>query len=460
MIVHVSKPLFPWDHLESSPSLKTIRNFLETIPDANLIKALEANRGRGRNDYPISILWGVCLLRVIIRHSTMDAMLQELHRNPALCLLIGVDDESQIPDKYNMSRFEKVLGLPQHLELIREIFNSMVRHLSDEVCGLGENLAGDASALHARPQRGKKQPPSNQLPTPSGGKKEYLNNDGEVTETYEWFGYKFHLVVDTTHEIVLGYSVTSANEADNKAMPKVLELARENIGDAELDRQDSDKPRRIRSLAYDKACDDIAIHQLLDSHNIAGIIQTRNCWKGEPERMLPDDDGNSNVVYDEQGTLYCYDKTCDPPVRHKMAFMGYEKSRGTLKYRCPAVHSGCKCPSIKRCSAGRAYGKTKRVKCETDLRRFCRTPRATQKFERLYKKRTAVERVNARLKVFWGLDDGNVTGSDRFHARLSVVMLVHIGFANLLATQERWEGTLSHTSLSSIAKKLRKQKNS
>ena len=83
---------------------------------------------------------------------------------------------------------------------------------------------------------------------------------------------------------------------------------------------------------------------------------------------------------------------------------------------------------------------------------FCRL--ATKKFERLYKRRTAVERVNARLKIFWGADDGNVTGSRRFFALLGVILGVHAGFATLLAMAPRWEGTLGQTKLSPIARAL------
>ena len=94
---------------------------------------------------------------------------------------------------------------------------------------------------------------------------------------------------------------------------------------------------------------------------------------------------------------------------------------------------------------------------DIDLRRFPPIPRATKKFERLYKGRSAVERVNARLKVFWGVDDGNVTGARRFHANVSVVMLVHAGLATLLAACPRREGTLGKTRLSPIAKALQEQ---
>jgi hypothetical protein len=90
-----------------------------------------------------------------------------------------------------------------------------------------------------------------------------------------------------------------------------------------------------------------------------------------------------------------------------------------------------------------------------DLRRFPALPRATKKFERMYKGRTAVERVNARLKLFWGVDDGNVKGSRRFVAQVGVVLAVHAAFATLLASAPRREGTLSKTSLSPVAEALR-----
>ena len=95
-----------------------------------------------------------------------------------------------------------------------------------------------------------------------------------------------------------------------------------------------------------------------------------------------------------------------------------------------------------------------RVRREIDLRRFPAVPRATKKFERLYKGRTAVERVNGRLKIFWGADDGNLTGSRRFFALLGVIQVVHAAFATLLASAPRWEGTLGQTKLSPIAQAL------
>ena len=450
MNIHINKPLFAWDCLEASPTLAVLQEFLELLPDADLLDALERHRAKGRNDYPVTVCWGICMLRIACRQVTMDGMLQELHRNPVMAYMIGIEAEKQIPDKYNMSRFEEVLGLPPHVELLHGMFNTMVQRLAGVVDDLGVHLAGDASALHARPAR-KADGDHPDLPQPCAGKKEYRDDEGKVTETYEWFGYKFHLVVDTKHEVAVGYGITAANVDDGKALPAVLADARENLGDAA---PEADEPRRIQTLSYDKACDRNETHALLAEHDIAGIIETRALWKENPERMLPGDDGNENIVYDEEGTLYCYDKVSDPPVRHKMAYFGYEKDRDTLKYRCPARNDGWTCPSEERCNRGKKYGRTKRVACEIEPRRFCRVPRGTKKFERLHKGRTAVERVNSRLKVFWGMDDGNVTGNQRFAAKFGTVMLTHITFATMLARAERWEGTLSQTRLSPIAQAL------
>jgi hypothetical protein len=121
------------------------------------------------------------------------------------------------------------------------------------------------------------------------------------------------------------------------------------------------------------------------------------------------------------------------------------------------MHEGWRCPNHGRCNTGKKYGKTVRVKQEIDLRRFSPIPRATKQFERLYKGRTAVERTNARLKVFWGADDGNIAGAARFFAFLGTVMVVHAGLATLLASAPRREGTLGKMHLGAVQKALREK---
>jgi hypothetical protein len=56
MHIAQEKPLFAWDCLEDSPSLKTIRELLRTLPDAALLESLRRARGKGRTDYPVHVL--------------------------------------------------------------------------------------------------------------------------------------------------------------------------------------------------------------------------------------------------------------------------------------------------------------------------------------------------------------------------------------------------------------------
>jgi hypothetical protein len=426
--------------------LRTVREFLEALPDGKLLEGLRAARGRGRDDYPVRVLWGVVVLSIVLRHEHIRGCLGELRRNAGLRRLLGMEREEEVPNEWNVSRFMDVLGQEPHRSTLREMFQEMAAHLGKAVPDLGRQTAGDATGLSARGKENKaavRKETAEGLPQPTGGRKEYCDERGEVVRAVEWFGYKLHLLVDVKHEVALAYLVTSTQAGDGETLPKLLGEALKVL------------PRgRIQTLAYDKAADTEGVHKALAAEKIKPLIEMRSLWKEEQERLLPGHDGRTNIVFDEAGTVYCYDKQSDPPVRQRMAYIGREPARGTLKYRCPARHGGWRCASEGRCNAGRKYGLTVRVKQEVDLRRFPPIPRATKQFERLYKGRTAVERLNARLKVFWGLDDGNVTGARRFHALVGTVLVVHLGLATLLARAPRWEGTLSRTRLGPIQKAL------
>jgi hypothetical protein len=443
MLIHATKSLFAWSELEDSPSLQTIRAVLSSLPDQDLLSGLQRARGHGRNDYPVRVLWGTVVLAVLCRHVWLNDCLAELHRNPTLCVLIGIHKVTDIPKPCNLSRFLDLLGQPEHLRALRGIFDALAKDLGTAVPDLGKHTAGDSTALKAKAKKNPEaveQELKEGLPQPTGGRKEYKDDEGKVVKVYEWFGYKLHLLVDVKHEVALSYHISSTKLGDNDGIAALVEQAEGNIGAG-----------RIETLAYDKAADDIKVHETLHEHSIKPVIEVRELWKQEKEKVvrvgLP-------VVYDEAGTLFCYNTLSDPPVKQQMACIGYEKDRGTVKYRCPAKHADLPCPSMEKCNEGKKYGLVVRVKCEEDLRRFPAIGRATKQFERRYKGRTAVERVNARLKIFWGVDDGNVIGARRFHAHVGVVMVVHLALAVWLAKQPRWEGTLSAVSLSPIAQAL------
>src|SRR3712207_6351571 len=105
VIIRATKPLFPWDELQISPTPGTIKDAPQAIPDAALLAALNQRRHNGCNTYPVSVLWGVLLPSIILRHTTIEACLEELKRNAPLRLLIGIESEDAVPNGWNVTRF-------------------------------------------------------------------------------------------------------------------------------------------------------------------------------------------------------------------------------------------------------------------------------------------------------------------------------------------------------------------
>jgi hypothetical protein len=231
MIIHEAKPLFAWDCLEDSPSLQTIKDLLAALPDGKLLDSLRTARGKGRNEYPVTVLWGVVVLRVALRHVTTEAVLDELRRNEGLRRLIGVKSETTVPKKWNMSRFEDVLGQEPHRTLLKSIFNGLIQRLGETVPDLGRDTAADATDLAARrkPEKAAQEEIDEGLPQATGGRKEYKDDEGKVTKVVEWFGFKLHLVVDVKHEVVLSYEVTDTKAGDGETLPVIVAQAQGNL---------------------------------------------------------------------------------------------------------------------------------------------------------------------------------------------------------------------------------------
>src|SRR5262249_4871032 len=221
MVLHPAKPLFDWESLEDDPSLQTIKDLLAALPDGKLTDSLPRGRGKGRNDYPVHVLWGVVVLRVALRHVTTEAVLAELRRNQGLRRLIGIESEDGVPRPWNLSRFEEVLGQEPPRTPLKEIFNVVIGRLGAAVPDLGRATAGEGTGPSARRKQGEaaQEEIDEGWPQASGGRKEYRDAEGTVTKVVEWFGFKLHLLVDVRHEVVLSYEITDTKAGDGETLP-------------------------------------------------------------------------------------------------------------------------------------------------------------------------------------------------------------------------------------------------
>ena len=89
MRINVTQPLFAWAALEDSPTLSVVRRCMEAVPDAALLEGLRRARGRGRDDFPVALLWGVALLTPLLRHASYDACLGEVPPQPGAETSLG-----------------------------------------------------------------------------------------------------------------------------------------------------------------------------------------------------------------------------------------------------------------------------------------------------------------------------------------------------------------------------------
>ncbi len=285
--IHAAQPLFAWAELEDYPTLATLRDLLHSVPDQPLLDGLQAARGKGRDDFPLPRLWRILLLTIALRHAHINDTLAELHRNPSLCRLLDITAADQIPHDWNLSRFLDVLGQPPHRDNLHALFDHLVRRLGLAVPDLGRNSAGDSTTLNARPKAAAKAVAAEiaqGLPQPSGGKKEYRDEEGKVVKVVEWFGYKLHLLVDVAHEVSLAYHVSDTATGDNEVVPVLVRQAQANL-----------PAGRMKTLAYDKAADDEKVHEALHAAGIKPLIQNRALWKEESERPLPGARGHQRV---------------------------------------------------------------------------------------------------------------------------------------------------------------------
>src|SRR5262249_60533201 len=109
--------------------------------------------------------------------------------------------------------------------LWKGIFNVWTRRLGAAAPALGRATAGDATGLSARRKEGEaaREEIAEGLPQASGGRKEYHDAEGKVTEVVEWFGFKLHLIVDVKHEVVLSYEITDTKAGDGETLPVIVQ---------------------------------------------------------------------------------------------------------------------------------------------------------------------------------------------------------------------------------------------
>jgi transposase len=430
-----------WEEIEELGDLERFVLVLRTLPDEALMRTLERERGKGRNDYPIRAMWNSLLAGVVFGHESIESLRRELARNAQLRLVCGFDPlkgGDAVPLAWTYSRFLR--SLFGHQEAIDAMFDALVELLRRELDGFGAVLAIDGKAIpsHARGRKKKEEEEEEEPRQPDGrretdadwGAKSYTKKakDGSLYKKVKhWFGFKLHLVVDATYELPVAYTVTEASENDIEQAPVLIER---------LKKRQRALMQACGVLAADKGYDDGKfITSLWDDKTcrIKPVIAIRNCWQdGEATKAIAK---KRNVVYDYEGNVYCY--CLRTGKRRAMAYAGFEADRETLKYRCPCTAYGLPCRGRARCPVKGSV----RIPLSEDRRVFTPVARSSYTWKRTYKKRTAVERVNSRLDVSFGFERHFIRGLAKMRMRMGLALVVMLAMA-LGRTREKRAGLI------------------
>jgi len=384
-----------YSEIEILGDLERLQLALEGMDDEALMRRLEAKRGKGRNDYPIRVLWNLIIAMKIFGHRTVESFRRELSRNAQLRKICGLRDNGRkhhlVPPSRVFTRFLKQLADDQ-LE-IDEMFTETVAELGAELPEFGQSAAGDGKYLDSYANHEDKSPNPN-----AGGRAEtdaawsvkeyhYTDKNGKARVKREYhYGFRAHIICDVKTELPMAYAVLAANSDEKKAMMSLLA------------RMPSPMRARMDYLMLDRGYDSTEMIQKAKRAGVIPIVDIRNCWKdGETTKQYKD----TNMVYDYQGNVFFVDEKGQ---QHKMNYEGYDSQKKCLRYS--------------------HRGKTYKLYISYDERVFLPVARDSIKFKRLYKGRTAVERLNGRLDRDYMFEDHCIRGLKKMRLMVSLTLLI------------------------------------
>ena len=469
MATKIDASLFSWDNPQQLPRLQALMRVLEILPYQPLVETMAEKRGRGRNDFPTEAMFRLVVAGVVLQYPSAASLLRNLHTNISLAQVCGFnplprqqrskllvhqcqdgsyateqvdyDPRITLSDDWAFSRFlTSMLDTLGERDYLREMFDQLRDQLMEAIPDFAMYLAYDGKAVESHSTgRTNKQTGKTSDTDATWGRHETVSidkNGNAWKKVKQWFGYRVHAIIDSVSELPVDYRLTTATDAETQVLSEMLEGLSESCPEI-LD--------GAKQLSADRGLDAKHLYQTLhDDYDIDPVIANRNLWSQEKQdgnydrdkpilRMLNDGKAIDNIVYAEDGTVVC---RC--PLRGnetEMCFMGYEKDRNTLKYRCPAKAGGYSCAGEVQClengdSKARRYGRTVRIKIDESNRRiFTATPRNTKKWKRNYNRRSAAERFFSRIGQGYNFDHHYVRGLGKMQAKASLAMAVGLAMA-------------------------------
>ena len=416
--------------------MEPTQKYEEIISTINLDKIYLAVTKKSRLGAPEELNYAAMIISVVVRYieriPTIKDLVKRLHNDISFKLDCGFLISDTVPSEASYSRLVTKLMESGILEIEKE---HIVHQAIEEGFITDDTAAIDATHFEARDQASQKEEKEKTKPEPKKRgrktkeereqwvkdqaekeanmplyeKKIEAQLDASLTELRSevptdpkwgikknsdgknvfWFGYKAHLIVGTSSQYILDSLFSSGNLNDGKAAIPLLKGIHERFPQL-----------RIRHQTMDAGYDYEPIYEQVHQMGQQSVIAYNKRNEGEP------------IGFDKHFAPTCFRE-------HSYRYDSFDSKYETLKYTGPKECRECPLANEGICQ------KVYKVKITTDLRKYTAPARGSLAWKKIYKRRTAVERVNAYLKEWFQLDNVRYRTGERAKVHFDLVTLVY-----------------------------------
>jgi hypothetical protein len=352
-----------------------------------LIQSLEGTRWTGRPGYRIRSHVGMVLVKHLYCIPVWSRTVRLVEEHDGLRRAIGCSGTGEpdgVPSEDALRRFRQ--KLMDHGDLLRACLDQIHASLKERNPEMGKHIAIDGSALHAYANghktvsRGGRERAAEEFSDPDAtwGHQSATSTEGRGRSIY---GYKLHAAVDAATDLPVAWHISTASTNEKPAAARLLDKARKRGFVAE-------------TAAMDKGYDAGYVYEEFEARDCQPIIPLMNDTGVKKGRHLPHE--------------------CKHGV---WVFKGADYKRKAAKWRCPTGE----------CEVSHRWVPASRY--QTLI------PRTTDRWLKLKRGRSAVEREFGRLKHEYGLAPLRTRGIERvrLHADLSILARLASALARVRA---------------------------
>jgi len=394
--------LFPFEvFVKKCDQEDQIFSALESIDVEPINKMFPGYKGIGRHGYSRAALFKALVLQKLMQLPTIEALVRCLKYSPQLTCWCGFDIRKPLPSTTVFYRFLGDLKEKNGQELLNQVTEKMVVQVAKHTSSEGMVVI-DSTDIPAR-----ERPENEQLGSAWG------HRTASEEETELFYGYKFHAAVLLTDigPLPLAGRLAPANVADVELAPKLMSEA--------CQQYQMIYGFRPEYYLMDAGYDSNDIYKNAIGLQGQAIIKLNRRNQKKPPQG-----------FDENYTPLC-------PAGQAMVFWGSDKKHLTIKFRCPKA-AGRQVECQKECNCDNSYGPVVRLKVTENPRLFCCPHRGSEKWQKLYSKRSSIERWFSLLKEHLSLDKMNRRGIDKAFVDVTISMITFLAgtLAQLKQEQE------------------------